>query len=293
MTGHAIPRVRRTSGQVWQTDQLVTEVIADDEPIAHYVADIGSGHGFQLTESPETACGRVVPNSMLVDTEYDDVRCVECLTLRPDAQPYPAEPVVVEYSCPVCPDGGNITHQDGLHCEDCDTCWPDGEYAPGIREYPSHVHPYTGLPTAGGEQTAISSRAGIIDVELPPDPDAPPAMRTLADGEQPSAIGGYMVARGMRVECDHDHPSGWALVVAVADGPSELVDDGRLLSGGDDPGDPTAGQALTHTEATVRLTLACGHVVAAYKSKGLHVVVDPPKPKSTTTMAEADESGDA
>lgn len=288
MTGHGAPRPRLEYRQVWEAGTLVTEMIADEEPTAHYVADPDNGHGHQITANPETACGRIVPNSMLADAEYEDFRCVECLTRYPDAEPYPAAPVIVALSCPVCPDGGQVTHEDGTPlCYHCGTQWPN-EHAPGVRSYPPHVDEFTGLPTTGDGQAALTPRTGTIDVGLPLDP---PVVRDTIDGEAVLHPDAYLVQPGMRIACSHDHPQAWSLVLTREDGPPEVVDDGRILNGGDDPDDPTSGAPLTHEESTVRFTLACGGVVDLCRTDGVAVVVDAPLP--TPPTAEADESDDA
>jgi hypothetical protein len=190
----------------WERHALVTERIAGQSPTAHYIADEDTGHGFQLTDAPRTACGRVVPNTMLVETLYRDQRCPDCLLAVPDAEPYPAPALVIEYHCYVCDDNGDVRWEDGpAYCSQCDTQWPNGPGEPGVRRYPDHVDPHTGLPHDPDGESAVT----VVDVQLPPTGDG----RDLVEGEQPHTVGAYLLADGMRVLCQHDHPAAWVKIL--------------------------------------------------------------------------------
>lgn len=224
---------------LWEHGQLVTEHTDDRPPTAHYVATEDAEHGHQVTASPRTACGKVVPNSMLTDAVYTDDRCVDCLRVMPDAEPYPAPPVIVDYRCPVCAlesgcAEGLIRDADAPElwsCPGCLTRWPDGLAGYGVR-----VHP-DGVDAAGTTFFAPIAFG-----------------RDLAPGESAHEVSAYLLTDAMRVRCSHDHPFTWVKVAERR------------------PDDVDAGGA-----EVVVVRLACGKVATYPRLAGVvQVVVDEP-----------------
>lgn len=239
-------RISLDTRQTWPYGGLITVIAVDADPVAHYIAtEDDNGHGHQITTSPRTACGEVVPNARTTPTLYDDDRCTGCLTAVPDAEPYPAPPVVVTYSCSVCVDGGRVVRDgdNSWFCAPCSTTWPGGPFEPGALSYPPHVDRETGIPVPP------------VDTMAPTEFFEPVKLgRDLAAGENPRPIGGFLLSTAMRVLCSHDHPTTWVRIVERHD---DVVRDGttyvslRLACGRVDDGYPTSGQVAVLVDADV------------------------------------------
>jgi hypothetical protein len=237
---------------LWEHAGLITEHTDGRPPLAHFVGVEDLPHGHQVTASPRMACGAVIPNSVLTTTVYTDDRCVECLLALPAVEPYPTSPAIARYECPVCRDEFarvELLVYDGLvdlwECAACSSRWPDGVAGPGIRSYPEHVHPVTGLPVEQGYQEAGTvftapvgelTESGVLD--------------------ETHTVSAYLLTAEMRVWCaGHDHPSAWSRITERR--PDDLCEN--------------------NVDVAV-VQLACGRLSTFPRGESVRVMIDEPLP---------------
>lgn len=268
MTSRHTLRYALTLRHLWAHHSLV----AQDGTVHIVSGDVDVQHGYQMTNAPEMVCGEVIDRGQLTEPEYRDARCEKCRAGAPSVDVYPAPPLCVTVSCPVCDDGGELHFEvDDIHCAQCMTSWPGhGADQPGSMLAPDDPdHPDNANDDEDQAETVVElpeQAPDMIEVELADPPRANPAVFQGYHAE----VAAYLVSPGMRVECWHDHMHAWVRVTAVTEG---LGGDEIAVHQGDRP-EPV--QVITVPADLVQLALVCGNAQTYQRGDMVRVMTDAP-----------------